>query len=124
SYFIGILMVYFHPKNKRLGDLVAGTIVVHERPGKGSRLTKFERLISDRNLPLTEVTIDEVTMRSTSPEEWKLLKTYSERFLNVSQLERDRLTEQMADVLFGKFGLEHRGKTIRDLENMLLSLYL
>ncbi len=31
-YAIGILTVLFSRRNKRLGDLVAGTVVVHERP--------------------------------------------------------------------------------------------
>lgn len=124
GYFVGILMVYFHPKNKRLGDLVAGTIVVHERPGKGKRLTKFERYIQSRNLPLAEITIDEVTMRSIGSKEWNLLKTYSERLLSLSFDERNRLTEQMADVLFDKFRIDKRGKTRSNLEDILLTLYL
>jgi uncharacterized membrane protein SpoIIM required for sporulation/uncharacterized RDD family membrane protein YckC len=31
SYFVGLLFVFFHPQHKRLGDLVAGTIVVRDR---------------------------------------------------------------------------------------------
>jgi uncharacterized membrane protein SpoIIM required for sporulation/uncharacterized RDD family membrane protein YckC len=32
SYVLGLLFVFFHPQNKRLGDIVAGTIVVRDRP--------------------------------------------------------------------------------------------
>ncbi|HKT59495.1 MAG TPA: RDD family protein, partial [Gemmatimonadales bacterium] len=31
-YLIGLLLVAFHPRGKRLGDLVAGTIVARDRP--------------------------------------------------------------------------------------------
>lgn len=31
-FFVGILLVLFHPQHKRLGDIAAGTIVVRERP--------------------------------------------------------------------------------------------
>src|SRR5512142_122306 len=31
-FFLGFLVVLLHPQNKRLGDIVAGTIVVRERP--------------------------------------------------------------------------------------------
>jgi uncharacterized RDD family membrane protein YckC len=31
NYLVGMLMIFFHTKHKRLGDLVAGTVVVHER---------------------------------------------------------------------------------------------
>ena len=34
NYLVGMLMIFFHPKNKRIGDLMAGTIVVHERKAK------------------------------------------------------------------------------------------
>src|SRR6266566_1903154 len=33
SYLLGFGFVLFHPQNKRLGDIVAGTIVVRDRPG-------------------------------------------------------------------------------------------
>jgi uncharacterized membrane protein SpoIIM required for sporulation/uncharacterized RDD family membrane protein YckC len=32
-YLIGLLLVAFHPRGKRLGDLVAGTVVARDRPG-------------------------------------------------------------------------------------------
>ena len=32
-YFLGALLVAFHPRGKRLGDLFAGTIVTRDRPG-------------------------------------------------------------------------------------------
>ncbi|MEP7344300.1 MAG: stage II sporulation protein M [Gemmatimonadaceae bacterium] len=31
-YLLGILMIAFHPRAKRLGDIVAGTVVVRDRP--------------------------------------------------------------------------------------------
>lgn len=31
SYFVGLLAVFTNPKSQRIGDLVAGTVVVHER---------------------------------------------------------------------------------------------
>jgi uncharacterized membrane protein SpoIIM required for sporulation len=33
-YFLGALLVAFHPRGKRLGDLAAGTVVVRDRPGE------------------------------------------------------------------------------------------
>src|SRR6476659_7500552 len=35
-YLIGLLLVAFHPRAKRLGDLVAGTIVARDRPHEAS----------------------------------------------------------------------------------------
>ncbi len=44
SYFLGMMMMFFHSKHKRLGDFVAGTIVVHERKTKSNKkLTALEK---------------------------------------------------------------------------------
>jgi uncharacterized membrane protein SpoIIM required for sporulation/uncharacterized RDD family membrane protein YckC len=32
TYFLGWIFVFLHPQNKRLGDIVAGTVVVRDRP--------------------------------------------------------------------------------------------
>jgi uncharacterized membrane protein SpoIIM required for sporulation/uncharacterized RDD family membrane protein YckC len=36
-FLLGILLIAFHPKAKRLGDLIAGTVVVRDRPGESVR---------------------------------------------------------------------------------------
>src|SRR5690625_1803955 len=123
AYFIGILMVFFHAENKRLGDLVAGTIVVHERPGKRKE-TKLDKLLRERNLPLPNLTIDELSMRSVGPREWNLLKVYSERFTQVTEEERIRLTRDLAEILIPKFHINPETRTYAQLEDILLSLYV
>ncbi len=35
-YLTGLLLIAFHPRAKRLGDLVAGTVVARDRPGEAS----------------------------------------------------------------------------------------
>lgn len=123
GYLLGIILVFTHPQNKRLGDILAGTIVVHERSSK-SRKTKLERHIELRSLPLPNIAIHDIARRSVKAEEWKLLKTYSERFMFVTESERDSLTRQLAEVLLPKFDISPQGKTIVELEDILLSLYL
>lgn len=123
AYFIGIIMVFFHAENKRLGDLVAGTIVVHERPGKRKE-TKLDKLLRERNLPLPNLTIDELSMRSVGPREWNLLKVYSERFTQVTEEERIRLTRDLAEILLPKFHINPETRTYAQLEDILLSLYV
>lgn len=123
GYFIGILMVFFHAENKRLGDLVAGTIVVHERPGKRKE-SKLDRLFQARNLPLASISIDERLRRSIGGQEWKLLKVYSERFPDINESEREKLTRDLAAVLFPKFQIEPTSKSLAQLEDILLSYYI
>jgi len=124
SYFLGIMMIFFHPKHKRLGDLVAGTIVVHERKEKSNKLSPIEKEIEQRGLSKEEIMIDEWTLQSIDQKDWNLIKTYSERLLQLEQVERDDLTQQVAQLIFPKLGWDLVGKTNHDVENALLVLYL
>ncbi|WP_338079376.1 RDD family protein [Aquibacillus halophilus] len=125
SYLIGIIMIFFHPKHKRLGDLVAGTIVVHERKAKKSnRTSKIEKEIELRGISQNDIIIDEWTLKTLGTKEWNLLKTYSNRLLELPVMERKQLTKQMATILFPKVGIDVANKSNEDLENILLVLYL
>jgi len=122
GYLIGILMIYFHREHKRLGDLVAGTIVVHERPSQ--KRTKIGREIARRNLPLPDISLSEATNRSITSKEWNLLKVYSQRFMTLKESERMRLTRDLAEVILPKFEMNPRAKPYVELEDTLLSLYI
>ncbi|WHY75327.1 RDD family protein [Neobacillus sp. WH10] len=125
AYFLGIIMIFFHPKHKRLGDLVAGTIVIHERKVKQKKkLTPIEKEIETRGLTKYDIFIDEWTLKSLGMKEWKLISTYASRYPQVPMEERNQLTRQIAEILLPKIGLEVEGKRETDLENTLLVLYL
>ncbi|PGY08128.1 RDD family protein [Bacillus sp. AFS031507] len=125
AYFLGIIMIFFHSKHKRLGDLVAGTIVVHERKAKRNKKpTSLEEEINNRGLTKEDLTIDEWTLKSLGTKDWKLVSTYASRFLQIPLMERNQLTEQIAELLFPKIGLVPEGEKTSDLENTLLVLYL
>lgn len=125
AYFLGIIMIFFHSKHKRLGDIVAGTIVVHERkPKRNKKQTPLEEEIYNRGLSTDDLTIDEWTLKSLGIKEWKLVSTYANRFQHIQLVERNQLTEQIAEVLLPKIGLETAGKKTYYLENTLLVLYL
>jgi hypothetical protein len=125
AYFLGVIMIFFHSKHKRLGDLVAGTIVVHERKVKRKKKqSPLEKEIESRCLSKVDLTIDEWTLKTLGMKEWKLVNTYVNRFLQISLTERNQLTEQISELLFPKIGLDPTGNTTVDLENILLVLYL
>ncbi|WP_144548124.1 RDD family protein [Bacillus sp. X1(2014)] len=125
AYFLGIIMIFFHSKHKRLGDLVAGTIVVHERKAKPKKkLSPLENELDNRGLSRDDLILDEWTLKSLGMKDWKLVKTYAGRFLQIPLDERNQLTEQIAVILFPKIGLDPSGKTTEELENNLLVLYL
>ncbi|MBU9722374.1 MULTISPECIES: RDD family protein [Bacillaceae] len=125
SYLLGILMIFFHPDHKRLGDVVAGTLVVHERgKQKVKKESKLDLEIARRGITKDDIAVDEWAIKSLGSKEWKLLKVYSDRFCQLPTGERWEFTNKMAKVLFEKIGLVYEGKSIEELENTLLALYL
>ncbi|WP_313799373.1 RDD family protein [Cytobacillus sp.] len=125
NYFLGLMMIFFHSKHKRIGDLVAGTIVVHERKAKKKRkLTGIEREIENRGLIKERLHIEDWTLKSLGAKEWNLIKTYCSRFTQLPLEERNELTIQVAEILFKKAGLQLEGKSGREVEDTLLILYM
>jgi uncharacterized RDD family membrane protein YckC len=125
NYLVGILMIFFHSKNKRIGDLVAGTIVVHERKRKKKRKSSaLEKEMNDRGLTTKELEIEEWMLKSFGTKEWNLVKTYSNRILQLPASEREQMTKKTAEILLPKMGIEIDGKTNIELENYLFILYL
>ncbi|EKN65463.1 RDD domain containing protein [Neobacillus bataviensis LMG 21833] len=125
AYFLGIVMIFFHSKHKRLGDLVAGTIVVHERkPKRKKKLSSIEKEIENRGLSKNDLTLDEWTLKSLGMKEWKLLSTYASRFHQIPLDERNHLTKQIAEILLPKIGMDVQGKLESEKEDTLLILYL
>ncbi|WP_100011755.1 RDD family protein [Lentibacillus sediminis] len=125
AYFVGMIWVFFHSKHKRIGDLVAGTIVVHERGGKKDKKSDpFNKEIRERGLTKESLSLDDWALRSLGMKEWKLLQTYRERVFQVDDTERVVLTRKLAGVLFPKIGLDPETMPYREMEDTLLVLYL
>lgn len=125
SYFIGMLFVFFNSRHKRLGDLAAGTIVVHERKAKKTgKPTEIEKEITSRGLSQDSLDLETWALRSLGMKEWELIKTYADRLLQLPITERKALTNQMANRLFPKIDLEVGNRSQEELENILLVLYL
>jgi len=124
SYFLGMVFIFFHSKHKRLGDMVAGTIVVHERGAKKEGTSKIDKEILRRGLTKDSLALEDFALRSLGKKEWELLRIYSGKFLNIKLNDRVQLTRQLATKLLPKIGLDARDKEILELENILLTLYL
>lgn len=124
SYLLGILLVFFHSKHKRLGDMAAGTIVVHERGVKRKKTTKLEKHMEVRGLTKETIAFDEWTIQSLGKKEWDLLKAYSEKLLELELTERRELTYKLAGIILPKVDMKVEGNTNQQLEDILLVLYL
>ncbi|MCJ7842004.1 RDD family protein [Lederbergia sp. NSJ-179] len=124
-YLVGLLMVFFHPKKKRLGDLLAGTIVVYDETAKrNKKQSAIEKEIQTRGLTKENITLEEWNLKSINMKDWNLVRTYVHRFKQLDVKDRLEMTEQVAQIIFPKLGLEMENRSKQELENMLLVIYL
>ncbi|MFD1360630.1 RDD family protein [Lentibacillus salinarum] len=125
AYFVGMVWVFFHSRHKRLGDIVAGTIVVHERKGKNAKkFSSIDREIKVRGLTKESLSVDDWALRSFGMNEWKLLKMYSERVMQLQPTDRGQLTKKLSATLLPKIGLDPDTMNAREMEDALFVLYL
>lgn len=89
-YAIGILTILISRRNKRLGDLVAGTVVVHERPLRESLPDWGE---GAPPLPARYAGL------SLTAAEAELIETFLARRAQLEDVARQRVAEQICDRL-------------------------
>ncbi|MDX8046390.1 RDD family protein [Gracilibacillus sp. S3-1-1] len=123
AYALGILLVFAHPKHKRLGDLAAGTIVVHERRKKSFKPSALEKHIANLGLQKEELPLEAFHLKQFNQKDWQLLKTYAERIVDISPNEKATLTEQVSNILLPKISTLIESNTRGNEANLLL-LYL
>jgi uncharacterized RDD family membrane protein YckC len=124
-YFLGTVMIFAHPKHKRIGDLVAGTIVIYERRSKKKKKKdRYEKEMEKRGIDPSRVILEEWAKKKVGNREWTLLKTYIERRETLTNEDKDKLTIKVSDILLPLIGLERGIKSSEELEKDLLALYI
>ncbi len=124
-YLLGIIMLFLHPRHKRIGDLAAGTIVVYERNIRVKKKDKqFEKELTKRKIDAKRIQLDEWTIQKIKSDEWKLLKTYISRRSSLSKKEREEIATKVANIIFPMIGYEEKSISLQDLEDDLSALYL
>jgi len=85
-YLIGVLLVAFHPRAKRLGDMVAGTVVSRDRPQEG---TSSPRARPGEPEPVTSIP-------ELGDEDFRLLTQFAARHGELAPAARARLAAGLA----------------------------
>ncbi|MNH99758.1 RDD family protein [compost metagenome] len=123
GYFLGGIVMIFSSRDKRIGDMVAGTIVVvelqKERVQRRKRIEKSLSAWRDR-LPLIE--LDDTQRRALSFKDWELLSTWIEGLSNMSASRVRELSVPIAAHLSGK--LRHGPTVLTDSPAYLIALYV
>lgn len=86
-YLLGALLVAVHPKAKRLGDMVAGTVVVRDRP---------VALPAPSEPGQSPAPSEAAGAPELLDEEFRLLREFAERSASLPPETRDRLARQIA----------------------------
>jgi uncharacterized RDD family membrane protein YckC len=111
-YGIGLISVFLSRQSKRLGDFVAGTVVVHEKTLEGVR--PYVETKIDETLPpmdTSKVTLDEV----------QLIETFLNRRDSLEPAVRASMASQISNRLAGKMEIRIDGwpRTEKFLEAVL-----
>lgn len=93
-YGVGIVCAFFDKRNRRLGDFVAGTVVVHDR--KDGEAQPFYNMKSDA--------APQVETAELSLPELELIETFLGRRLDMPQELRTATARKLADKIAGKTG--------------------
>jgi uncharacterized membrane protein SpoIIM required for sporulation/uncharacterized RDD family membrane protein YckC len=85
-YLIGAILVALHPRGKRLGDLVAGTVVVRDHPAEAP----------GRLVPGPEPDSAELGTPELTDPEFRVLREFADRGLALDRPVRERLAGRIA----------------------------
>jgi uncharacterized RDD family membrane protein YckC len=108
AYFIGALVSFFHPQDKRLGDIAAGTAVVYEADGLKRRTKRMAKQRERWQSALPELALEPWVRERVTEEEWALLAGYAERLVYMTPKRADALAERIVEQLAPKLGLQER----------------
>jgi uncharacterized membrane protein SpoIIM required for sporulation len=114
SHLVGLLFVFFHPHHKRLGDLVAGTIVVRDRPE--------DVILAAQAVPALEPL--DAGPPLLSDEEFQLLELFTARLDELEPAARARLVGELTNRFVDRLGAEPGALEPADTEGApLVRLY-
>lgn len=104
GYLVGMAVCFFHPLDKRLGDMVAGTVVVFEEGRQISRKRRrIEKALAGWIVPPLD--LSEEQRRRISREDWSMLEAWIERLPDLPPARQEvlgaRLAKHLRDRLEG-----------------------
>lgn len=124
-YLLGCLVIFFHPQHQRIGDLVAGTIVVYQNRGMSGKEQKRRRQTVDQLSQTVEpLPLETLARKKFTLDDWTLLAAYVHKNADLSPWEREKTTLKIARILLPKAGLDPDEKSAQLCRQNLEALYL
>ena len=101
-YAVGIVTALISPQSRRLGDYVAGTVVVHERPFEETQPTWDTRETADRAGQASG------SVSSLSLKEFELIEAFLSRRDQLTDQVREETSRQILGLIKDKLALDDR----------------
>jgi uncharacterized RDD family membrane protein YckC len=108
-YGIGVVTMFLNSKHQRLGDFVAGTLVVHESSDRTSSLFFNTPQKSEFSFPQAV---------NLSPQEAELIETFLARRLDIPLEARQQSGRRIAEMISARIGIPPESRPA-DVENFL-----
>jgi uncharacterized RDD family membrane protein YckC len=116
---IGFFLILFSKQEKRLGDWVAGTILIQE----GQAIANQKITISPAATDLVGRLIETGKIAALTPDEFAAIRKYLYRYLDLDPTTRNRVSDRLADQLLQRIELASKPPTI-DSHLMIEAIYL
>jgi uncharacterized RDD family membrane protein YckC len=110
TYAVGILAIFITGRNQRLGDLAAGTVVVHEHSASRREI--------ERSYDAPAGSVHHGATRLT-PEEIAVIELFLHRRAELSDYGRSRSAAQISERMAGRLGVATRRDGERFLEELV-----
>jgi uncharacterized RDD family membrane protein YckC len=107
SYATGVLSIIFSARSKRVGDFVAGTVVVKERATEAPSLDDIIKIseIEQKRVDRTGPAPFAVDTRRLSEQELRAVKTFLKRRFELQEPNRAALAARIAQPISAKLGV-------------------
>jgi len=120
-YFVGAAFSFFHPQDKRLGDMAAGTVVVHEPGSARRRAKRMEKRLASWRPAFPALELDAGARERVTEEEWSLVAMFAERLPDLAPRRAEELARDIVWQLAPKLGLAERWREALDAEEQARS---
>lgn len=127
GYTVGLVTSFLHPQGKRLGDLLAGTVVIYDRSLAYDRKEQKKGPVIDQltreGWSMNSFVLDERQRRMINRDEWMLIKELVERRNDLAEDRWMNMTDECADYLIGRLELspEDVGRVTK--RSVLITIY-
>lgn len=107
-YFVGALFSFFHPHDKRLGDLAAGTTVVYELGGTKRLAKRMSKQRAAWSAAMPAFELEPWIRERVTEEEWALVSGFAERLAYLAPKQAETLAADIIELLAPKLDLAER----------------